>query len=136
MKQEQLIDPQLTKAGWGVVEDSNLLRKRNVYKNTDGVKITDGRIQVGGKRAKPLIVDYILVYKGIKLAVVEAKSNELAIGEGVAQAKLYATKLNLETTCSANGKETASVQQNVYCIFAKSKSDNIHGSLPTIFNKQ
>jgi len=101
----ELIDPQLTKAGWGVVEDSKVLRERNVYKNTDGVKITDGRIQVGGKRAKPLIADYILVYKGIKLAVVEAKSNELDVAEGVAQAKLYATKLHLETTYAANGKE-------------------------------
>ena len=95
----ELIDPQLTKAGWGVVEDSKVLRERNVC------KITDGRIQVGGKRAKPLIADYILVYKGIKLAIVEAKSNELEVGEGIAQAKLYAIKLNLETTYSVNGKE-------------------------------
>lgn len=95
----ELIDPQLTKAGWGIVADSKILRERNVC------KITDGRIQVGGKRAKPLIADYILVYKGIKLAIVEAKSNELEVREGVAQAKLYAKKLNLETTYSANGKE-------------------------------
>ncbi len=101
----ELIDVQLTQVGWGKVEGSKILRERNVYKNTNGVKITDGRIQVGGKRAKPLIADYILVYKGIKLAIVEAKSNELAVGEGVAQAKLYAEKLNLETTYSANGKE-------------------------------
>ena len=95
----ELIDPQLTQAGWGIVAGSKILRERNVC------KITDGRIQVGGKRAKPLIADYILVYKGIKLTIVEAKSNELAVGEGVAQAKLYADKLNLETTYSANGKE-------------------------------
>ena len=44
-------------------------------------------------------------HKGIKLAVVEAKSDELEVGEGVAQAKLYAQKLNLETTYSTNGKE-------------------------------
>jgi len=31
-----LIDPQLMKVGWGVVEDSNVLRERNVYKITDG----------------------------------------------------------------------------------------------------
>jgi type I restriction enzyme R subunit len=69
------------------------------------VKITDGRIQVGGDRKKPLIADYILVYKGVKLAVVEAKSDELEVGEGVAQAKLYAQKLNLETTYATNGNE-------------------------------
>ena len=95
----ELIDPKLQSCGWGVVEGSRILRERNVC------KITDGRIQVGGGRKKPLIADYILVYKGIKLAVVEAKSDELEVGEGVAQAKLYAQKLNLETTYSANGKE-------------------------------
>ncbi|RUA06711.1 MAG: restriction endonuclease subunit R [Gammaproteobacteria bacterium] len=95
----ELIDPKLKSCGWGVVEGSRILRERNVC------KITDGRIQVGGSRSKPLIADYILVYKGIKLAVVEAKSDELEVGEGVAQAKLYAQKLNLETTYSTNGKE-------------------------------
>ncbi len=101
----ELIDPKLKQNGWGIVENSKILRERNVYKNADGVKITEGKIQVGGKRKKPLIADYILVYKGIKLAVVEAKSKELAVGEGVAQAKLYAEKLNLDYTYSTNGKE-------------------------------
>ena len=95
----ELIDPKLKANSWGVLEGSKILRERNVC------KITDGRIQVGGGRKKPLIADYILVYKGIKLAVVEAKSNELEVGEGVAQAKLYAQKLNLDYTYSTNGKE-------------------------------
>ncbi|MBU4287910.1 MAG: DEAD/DEAH box helicase family protein [Proteobacteria bacterium] len=95
----ELIDPKLKACGWGVVEGSKILRERNVC------KITDGRIQVGGGRKKPLIADYILAYKGIKLAVVEAKSDELEVGEGVAQAKQYAAKLNLETTYASNGKE-------------------------------
>jgi type I restriction enzyme R subunit len=50
-----------------------------------------------------------LVYKGIKLAVIEAKSDEQEVGEGVAQAKQYAEKLNLETTYSTNGKEIYSI---------------------------
>ena len=95
----ELIDPKLKQAGWGVVEESKILRERNVC------KITDGRILVGGGRKKPLIADYILVYKGIKLAVVEAKSDELEVGEGVAQAKQYAGKLRLDYTDSTNGKE-------------------------------
>ena len=95
----ELIDPKLKANSWGVLEGSKILRERNVC------KITDGRIQVGGGRKKPLIADYILVYKGIKLAVVEAKSYELEVGEGVAQAKLYAEKLNLDYTYSTNGKE-------------------------------
>ena len=92
----ELIDPKLKASGWGVVEGSKILREYN---------ITAGKIQTGGKRSKKLTADYVLVYKGIKLAVVEAKSDELVVGEGVAQAKLYAEKLDLETTYSSNGKE-------------------------------
>ncbi len=96
----ELIDPQLKVCGWGVVEDSKILREYN---------ITAGKIQTGGVRAKKLTADYVLVYKGIKLAVVEAKSDNLGVGEGVAQAKQYAEKLNLETTYSTNGKEIYSI---------------------------
>ncbi len=96
----ELIDPKLKACGWGVIKDSKILREYN---------ITAGRIQTGGIRSKKLTADYVLVYKGIKLAVVEAKSNEMGVGEGVAQAKLYAEKLNLETTYSTNGKEIYSI---------------------------
>lgn len=92
----ELIDPKLRDCGWGVIEDSKILREYN---------ITDGKIQTGGVRAKKLTADYVLVYKGIKLAVIEAKSADLAVGEGVAQAKQYATKLNLMMTYSTNGRE-------------------------------
>jgi type I restriction enzyme R subunit len=95
----ELIDPKLKACGWGVAEGSKILRERNVC------KITEGRIQSGGRRSKPLIADYILVYKGIKLAVVEAKADEVSVSEGVAQAKLYAEKLRLANTYSTNGKE-------------------------------
>jgi len=91
----ELIDPKLKACGWGVIEGSKILREH---------QITDGKIQTGGVRSKKEIADYILVYKGIKLAVVEAKSDELEVGEGVMQAKKYAEKLKLETTYSTNGK--------------------------------
>ena len=93
----ELIDPKLKACGWGVVEGSQILREEKA-------RITDGKIQTGGGRGKGLTADYILVYKGIKLAVVEAKSDEQEVGEGVMQAKQYAEKLKLETTYSTNGK--------------------------------
>jgi type I restriction enzyme R subunit len=96
----ELIDPKLKACGWGVIEGSKILREYN---------ITAGKIQTGGGRSKKIIADYVLVYKGIKLAVVEAKSNDLGVGEGVAQAKQYADKLKLETTYSSNGKEIYSI---------------------------
>ena len=96
----ELIDPKLKSCGWGVIEGSKILREYN---------ITAGKIQSGGIRGKKTIADYVLVYKGIKLAVVEAKSNDLVVGEGVAQAKQYAEKLKLETTYSTNGNEIYSI---------------------------
>jgi len=96
----ELIDPKLKACGWGVDEGSKILREYN---------ITAGKIQTGGGRSKKIIADYVLVYKGIKLAVVEAKSDDLGVGEGVVQAKQYAEKLKLETTYSTNGKEIYSI---------------------------
>jgi type I restriction enzyme R subunit len=92
----QLIDPQLKAAGWGVVEGSRIICEEY---------ITKGRIISGGGREKPLKVDYILEYRGRKLAVVEAKSDEQEAGEGVAQAKNYAERLRVRHTYAANGKE-------------------------------
>jgi type I restriction enzyme R subunit len=105
----ELIDPQLKACGWGVVDDSKILRE---------YPITAGKIQTGGIRAKKLTADYVLVYKGIKLAVVEAKSNHLGVGEGVAQAKQYAEKLSLQTTYATNGKE-------IYCICMETGTEGL-----------
>jgi len=59
----------------------------------------------GGVCGKPLIADYVLTYKNQKLAVLEAKSDELLVGEGVTQAKNYAGKLNTSFAYSSNGNE-------------------------------
>ena len=95
----ELIDPKLRACGWGVVEGSRVMREFN---------ITAGKIQTGG-RGKILTADYILVYKGIKLAVIEAKSDAQGVGEGVAQAKQYAHKMQIETCYSTNGREIYSI---------------------------
>ena len=91
----ELIDPQLREAGWGIGE----ARIQREY------FINAGEIKVGGIRAGKLKADYVLSYRNRKLAVVEAKSDELEVGEGVAQAKSYADKLKLAYTYSANGRE-------------------------------
>lgn len=111
----ELIDPKLTASGWGVVAGTKVLRE---------FIITDGRIQTGGGRGKQLKADYVLVYKGIKLAVIEAKSNELPVGEGVAQAKNYAQMLGLDTTYAANGRE-------IYRIDMKTGAEELVPHFPT-----
>ncbi|NLN25739.1 MAG: type I restriction endonuclease subunit R, partial [Bacteroidetes bacterium] len=70
----ELIDPKLRACGWGVVEGSKVLRE---------YQITAGKIQTGGGRGRREIADYVLVYKDIKLAVIEAKSVLQEVGEGV-----------------------------------------------------
>ncbi|MBK8275398.1 MAG: DEAD/DEAH box helicase family protein [Nitrospira sp.] len=89
------IDPALKTAGWGVVEGSRVLRE---------YPITPGRIEGLGRRAKPLIADYVLVYRNTKLAVIEAKAWDEALTEGVAQAKQYAGKLAVRFAYATNGQ--------------------------------
>jgi type I restriction enzyme, R subunit len=111
----ELIDPLLNYLGWGGIPDTKVYRE---------YKITQGKIQAGGKRANPLIADYILAYKNVKLAVIEAKSDELDVSEGVAQAKNYADKLMLDHAFSANGKE-------IYQIDMKTGKEGLVDTFPT-----
>jgi type I restriction enzyme R subunit len=89
----ELIDPALAAAGWGVVEGSRIRRE----------KITNGRLLGGGKRSKQDIADYVLVFRGQKLAVIEAKRVGLQDTEGVGQAKRYASMLQARFAYSTNG---------------------------------
>lgn len=109
----ELIDPKLKDSGWGVITDSKIMRE---------FSITAGRIRVG-KRDKALKADYILIYKNIKLAVVEAKSEEFSVTEGVAQAKDYAERLQIDYTYSTNGKE-------IYEICMSTGAEKIVSSFP------
>jgi type I restriction enzyme R subunit len=92
----EYIDPALKAAGWGVVEGSRILRE---------YPITPGRIEGLGRRGKALTADYVLVYRNHKLAVIEAKSWDESLTEGVAQAKNYADKLAIRFTYSSNGRD-------------------------------
>jgi type I restriction enzyme R subunit len=111
----EYIDPKLKASGWGQVDGSRVLRE---------YRITEGRIQAGGTRTKPEIADYVLVYKNRKLAVIEAKAENLPATEGVAQAKAYAKKLRIDYTYSTNGKE-------IYQILMKTGKEGEINSFPT-----
>ncbi|MCH8049531.1 DEAD/DEAH box helicase family protein [Patescibacteria group bacterium] len=89
----ELIDPALKVAGWGVVEGSRVRREM----------IAPGRLQGAGKRAKPTFADYVLTFRGHKLAVIEAKKRSLPDTEGVGQAKRDAEKLHIRYAYSTNG---------------------------------
>lgn len=110
-----LIEPQLADAGWGVVSGSRIERE---------YPINEGEIKAGGYRGNKMIADFVLSYNNRKLAVIEAKSDEIDVAEGVAQAKLYAQKLDLATTFAANGK-------SIYQICMQTFAEGEVGSFPT-----
>lgn len=90
----ELIDPALRAAGWGVVEHCRLARE---------VRITQGRLLGAGMRGEPTTADYVLIYRGKTLGVIEAKKRDAALSEGLGQAKIYAAKLQTRFAFSTNG---------------------------------
>ncbi len=87
------IDPVLRDAGWGVVDGTRVYREL----------ICPGRILAGGQRGTPLSADYVLSYRGRKLAVIEAKRAGLGHTTGVGQAKDYAGRLKARFAYASNG---------------------------------
>lgn len=98
------IDPKLKAAGWGVTEGSRI---------TTEYTFTRGKIS-RSQKGTPKRADYVLIYKGVKLAVVEAKSDELSYAEGVAQAKEYADMLNIRYTYATNGNDIWEMDRHTY----------------------
>ena len=86
------IDPVLVAAGWG--QNGSKVRRE---------VICPGRIQAGGKRGKGLSADYVLIHKGHKLAVLEAKRAGISHRDGVGQAKDYASRLGSRFAYASNG---------------------------------
>lgn len=102
---EKLINKQLEAVGWKTDIEAQVRVLREY-------KINAGEIRASGIHTGMLKADYVLEYKNINLAVVEAKSDELEVGEGIAQAKLYAQKLRLKTSFAANGKRIYEINHN------------------------
>ncbi len=119
MNEEQtkhdMISPALKASGWGEVSES-WIRLEYV--------ISPGKIGDNSTPNKILKADYILIYKNVKLAVVEAKSDELDVLEGVPQAKLYAEKLDLPFAFASNGK-------SIYAINCRTGHEEMIEQFPT-----
>ncbi len=92
----ELIDPQIQSAKWGINETvGSQVIAEYVF--------TDGRLIGAGQRGKQKKADYILAYQNQKLAVVEAKSEDREITDGLEQVKAYAETLNIRFVYSTNG---------------------------------
>ena len=75
---EELINPKLIECGWKTGD--NVIVRREY-------PISKGKIIGMNARAPKLSADYVLIYKNVKLAVVEAKKSTRSYTDGVAQAK-------------------------------------------------
>ena len=92
----KFITPALRKAGW---DEMTQIREE--------VSFTKGRITVRGKlasRGKGKRADYVLYYKpNVPIALIEAKDNTHAIGDGMQQGLDYAETLKIPFVFSSNG---------------------------------
>ena len=88
------ITPAIESAGW---TNSQIWME---YCFTDGmIQVRDGYINKGAQKK----ADYLLSYKGIPLAVVEAKKLSLPLGAGMQQALEYADILDIPFVYASNG---------------------------------
>jgi len=101
------IDPALYAVGWEQVPESQILNEQRAY------LIAPGRVEKLSINRHPKKVDYILEYKGIKLAVIEAKADELPVEIGIAQAKQYAEMLQIRYAYSTNGDQIYFIDMGV-----------------------
>lgn len=90
----ELIDPRLTQWGWTSGGDLRVARE---------YQVAPGRIEGGGRPQRRQILDYLLVMRDRKLAVLEAKAESKPLTQGLAQAKLYAEKLGVRFAYCTNG---------------------------------
>lgn len=92
----KFITPAVTAAGW--LEHAQIQRE---------VHFTKGQIHVRGKmvtRGKSKFADYVLYYRpNIPIAIIEAKENNFAVGDGMQQALEYGEILNIPFVFSSNG---------------------------------
>ena len=92
----KFITPALRKAGW---DEMRQIREE--------VSFTKGRIIVRGKlvsRGKAKRADYVLYHKpNVPIALIEAKDNTHAVGDGMQQALDYAETLEIPFAFSSNG---------------------------------
>ena len=86
-----LILPKLHESGWG--KDGARIREE--------WPISIGRLLGhGNQRSSSKSADYVLEYKNMQLAVIEAKKTTLDYTAGVSQAKFYAKTLKLVYVCN------------------------------------
>lgn len=91
---KDLIEPRLAALGWAWQE---------------GLRIGPGRVNLTGDamydETQSIIADYLLRYRGVPLAILEAKSEAESAADGMQQASRYARRLSLRFSIASNGND-------------------------------
>jgi type I restriction enzyme R subunit len=91
---KELIEPRLTGLGWDLQEQ---------------LRIGPGRVNLTGDamydETQSIIADYLLRYKGVPLAILEAKAEAESAADGMQQASRYARRLSLRFAIASNGND-------------------------------
>lgn len=91
---KELIEPRLAVLGWAWQEQ---------------LRIGPGRVNLTGDamydETQSIIADYLLRYKGVPLAILEAKAESDSAADGMQQASRYARRLSLRFSLASNGSE-------------------------------
>jgi type I restriction enzyme R subunit len=126
----ELIDPKLLEWGWVSSGESRVARE---------YVLAPGRILGAGRPRQRLILDYLLEFRGRKVAVLEAKAENKPLTEGLAQAKQYAEKLGVRFAYCTNGlgyyevdMETAAEQEIAVLPSPQALWDRVHSTEPAL----
>lgn len=91
---KELIEPQLAALGWSWQEQ---------------LRIGPGRVNLTGDamydETQSIVADYLLRFKGVPLAILEAKSETASAADGMQQASRYARRLSLRFSIASNGSD-------------------------------
>lgn len=91
---KELIEPRLAALGWAWQEQ---------------LRIGPGRVNLTGDamydETQSIIADYLLRYRGVPLAILEAKSEAESAADGMQQASRYARRLSLRFSIASNGND-------------------------------
>lgn len=94
---QQLIDPELAALGWEAERE---------------LRIGPGRVNFSGDNAdsmydptQAIIADYLLRYRGVPLAILEAKAEGEDAADGMQQGSRYADRLSIRFSIATNGHD-------------------------------
>ena len=94
---KELIEPALDNAGWDWEEQ---------------LRIGPGRVNLTGDtpesmydETQAIVADYLLRYRGLPLAILEAKAETDSAADGMQQASRYARRLQIRFSLASNGQD-------------------------------